>query len=158
MTLSESAQANSAAEARFRVQAANSRPRTAVVVALDADGAAVVSRLAEQGRLHAAFFFATADGTLTTPDGAVETIADAIASADLVVLVAGPGGRAGTAALLGEACSRRRIMTTGFIVGAASAPERELSKTLAQIRPWSLMVVVSKNDDYIDDMMSALRA
>jgi hypothetical protein len=158
VTLSESARANSAAETRFRVQAVNSLPRAIVVVALDADAAAVVSRLADDGGVHAAFFTAAEDATLTAPDGTVRSIADAIGAADLVVLVAGPGGRAGAAPLLGEACSRRRIMTTGFIVGAASAPERELAKTLGQIRPWSLMVVVSKTDDYIDDMMSALGA
>jgi hypothetical protein len=30
--------------------------------------------------------------------------------------------------------------------------------TLAQLRPWSLMVVIAESDDYIDDMLTALRA
>jgi hypothetical protein len=49
-------------------------------------------------------------------------------------------------------------MTTGLVVGAASSPKSELSKTLAQLRPWSLMVVIATHDEYIDDMMAALRA
>jgi hypothetical protein len=50
------------------------------------------------------------------------------------------------------------VATTGFIVGAGAASDDDLSKTLAQIRPWSLMVVLARSDDYIDDMLSALRA
>ena len=49
-------------------------------------------------------------------------------------------------------------MITGFIVGAASTSEDALSKTLAQVRPWSLMVVIADGDEYIDDMLTALRA
>ena len=78
--------------------------------------------------------------------------------ADLVVLVAGPGGHAHAAAGIGQACGHFRVMTTGFIVGAASASEDALSKTLAQVRPWSLMVVIADGDEYIDDMLTALRA
>jgi hypothetical protein len=158
VTRSESARANSAAETRFRVQAPNSAPRAVVVIALDAAGEAVVARLAHEGWPHATFFFATSHDTLKTLAGHSTAISDAIGTADLVVFVAGPGGRADAATLVGEACSRRRIMTTGFIVGAAEASERDLSRTLGQLRPWSLMVVLSKSDDYIEDMMSALRA
>jgi hypothetical protein len=50
------------------------------------------------------------------------------------------------------------VTTTGFVVGVTSASESALSKTLAQLRPWSLMVVVANSDDYIDDMLTALRA
>jgi hypothetical protein len=79
-------------------------------------------------------------------------------TADLVVMVAGPGGHASVASLVGEACSLRRVMTTSFIVGGRTASESELSKTLAQVRPWSLMVVLADADDYIEDMLTALRA
>jgi len=50
------------------------------------------------------------------------------------------------------------VTTTGFVVGAASASQNALSKTLAQVRPWSLMVVIAHSDDYVEDMMTALRA
>jgi hypothetical protein len=164
---------SSAAEARFRVQAPNSTPRATKVIALDAAGEVVVRRLAAAGWEHTTFFTAAPRGEpgdlgsppLASPDGAlsdltgqIRSVTDEVDTADLVVLVAGPGGHARAAAVIGQACSRRRVMTTGFIVGVASASESALSKTLAQVRPWSLMIVIANNDDYIDDMMTALRA
>ena len=150
---------NSAAEARFRVQAPNSRPRAIAVVAVDAAGEEAVNRLASNGWTHATFL------TAATPDGAVRDLAgqtrnidDEIGGSDLVIFVAGPGGHADAVSRFGEACSIRRVTTTGFIVDARAASDSDIAKTLAQIRPWSLMVVLSKSDDYIDDMLSALRA
>jgi hypothetical protein len=170
--LSESARMRSAAEARFRVQAPNSTPRAIKVIALDAAGDAVVRRLAGCGWTYATFFTAASRGEPGDPGGLspvpdeavsdlaghVRSVTDEVVTADLVVLIAGPGGYAQAASIIGQACSLRRVMTTGFIVGVTSASENALSKTLAQLRPWSLMVVIAESDDYIDDMLSALRA
>ena len=151
---------SSAAEARFRVQAPNSLPRAIKVIALDAAGEAVVRRLDQAGWRYARFFLATDPAAASLRDlaGSTWTVAAEVDAADLIVLIAGPGGRAEAVAAIGEACSRRRVMTTGLIVGATSASERDLSSTLAQLRPWSLMLVVATNDEYIDDMLTALRA
>jgi hypothetical protein len=154
---SESARMNSAAEARYRVQAPNSLPRAITVIALDAAGREVIGRLAAADWRHATFLAATTPDALCDLDGRPRDLHDAVERADLVVFVAGPGGRAHAASRIGEACSRRRVNTTGFLVGAAAAAEQEMAATLAQLRPWSLMVVIAKNDDYIDDMMTALR-
>jgi hypothetical protein len=169
--LSESARMSSSAEARFRVQEPNSRPRAIKVIALDAASAGVVRHLAGGGWTHTTFLFApspddaAADRTphgaldvLTDVAGRARTVADEVAGADLVVFVAGPGGRAQAVSVIGEACSRERVNTTGFVVGASSASEHAMSQTLAQLRPWSLMLVIATNDDYIDEMMAALRA
>jgi hypothetical protein len=160
--LSESARMSSAAEARFRVQAPNSTPRAIKVIALDAAGEAVVRRLAGAGWTHATFFTAaspaSADDAVADLAGGSRSVTDEVATADLIVLVAGPGGHAQAASLVGQACSLRRVMTTGFVVGVGSASENALSKTLAQLRPWSLMVVIADGDEYIDDMLTALRA
>jgi hypothetical protein len=156
--LSESARMSSAAEARFRVQAPNSLPRAITVIALDAAGEAVVRRLADNDWKHATFLTALSPDTARDLAGQTTNLRDEVETADLVVLVAGPGGRAHAASTVGQVCSVRHVMTTGFVVGAGSAPESELSRTLAQLRPWSLMVVIAKNDEYIDDMMTALRA
>jgi hypothetical protein len=153
--LSESARIK---EARFRVQAPNSLPRAIKVIALDAAGEAVVRRLADSEWTHATFLTALSPDTLRDLAGHTRSIRDEVDAADLVVLVAGPGGGAHAASAVGQECSVRRVMTTGCVVGAGSAPESELSRTLAQLRPWSLMVVIAKNDEYIDDMMTALRA
>jgi hypothetical protein len=156
---SDSARMNSAAEARFRVQAPNSLPRSIAVVAVDAAGEAAAGRLASAGWTQATFLTAaSADGVVRDLAGRPRNIDDEIGVSDLVILVAGPGGHAHAVSRIGEACSRRRVTTTGFIVGAGAASDSDLSRTLAQIRPWSLMVVLSKSDDYIDDMLTALRA
>jgi hypothetical protein len=44
-----------------------------------------------------------------------------------------------------------------LIIGAGASDEA-LSKTLGQLRPWSLMLVIASTDDYIEDMLVALRA
>jgi|SRR4030095_14106829 hypothetical protein len=168
MMVSESAHMSSMAEARFRVQAPNSTPRATTVIALDAAGEAVVRRLAGAGWEHATFFTAidrvsdrpgpSTESVLTDLSGRSRDLAEEIHTADLVVMVAGPGGSAHQSALIGRMCGRERVMTTGFIVTEASVSESDLSKTLTQVRPWSLMVVIANNDDYISDMLSALRA
>jgi hypothetical protein len=157
LMLAESARMSSSAEARFRVQAPNSRPPAIAVVALDGAAESVVRRLAGEGWQHAAFFLAAYDG-LSDLAGGTRGVDETLAASDLVILVAGPGGRAQSAAIVGEACSRRRIMTTGCLVGADRAPEPDVSKTLAQLRPWSLMLVIARSDEYIGDMLAALRA
>lgn len=162
---------SSAEEARFRLQVPNSKPRAIKVVALDPGSEALVERLSKGAWQHASFFRATADTSIDaitsqaavtswlrdfsgqTHDGREE-----VKGADLVVMVATPGGNAHLTSLVGEACSDFRINTTGMIVGAAGASDGEVSKTLAQLRPWSLMVVISNVDDYIADMLTALRA
>jgi hypothetical protein len=171
--LTESARTSSAAEARFRVQAPNSTPRSIKVIALDGVSETAVRRLAAAGWKHATFFTlasrgesggqggpsaATPDGALSDLAGHIRSVTDEVDTADLIILVAGPGGHAQAASIVGQACSLRRVMTTGFIVGVTSASENALSKTLAQLRPWSLMVVIANSDEYIDDMMAALRA
>jgi len=147
--ISESARMSSAAEAAFRVQAPNSLPRRVKVVALDAPSETVVRRLSAESWNHATFF------TAATFTG---NLSGEVATADLVVMVAAPGGSAHMASAIGQACSRQRVMTTALVIGATSAPDDALSKTLAQLRPWSLMVVMADADNYIDDMLMALRA
>jgi hypothetical protein len=155
--LSESARMSSAAEARFRIQAANSRPRAIKVIALDRPSEGVVDRLMQRGWDHATFFTSSGDG-LRDRSGLSHSVSDEVASADLVVMVAAPGGNAGAASVIGRECSRRRVNTTALIAGARPASDEALSSTLQQVRPWSLMVVIADADDYIDDMLAALRA
>jgi hypothetical protein len=166
--LSESARMSSAAEARFRVQAANSTPRAIKVIAMDPPSADVVKELADRSWPHAMFFTASgvspgaSDGSrsawLTDLGGGPMDLIEEIDRADLVIMVASPGGHANRASLIGEACSHRRVMTTALVVSAGSASDEDLAKTLAQLRPWSLMVVIANADDYVEDILTALRA
>jgi len=165
-----------AAELRFRVQAPNAKVRATTVIALDPASEPFVGRLAEEQWNHATFLKASsgaagdpgasandadvdadADASLTAFDGRPTRVRDEVHAADQVIMVASAGGRADAAAAIGRACSDRRVTTTALIVGAADASDVEISKTLAQLRPWSLMVVIANSDDYVTDMMTALR-
>jgi hypothetical protein len=156
--MSESARMSSAAQARFRVQAPNSRPRAIKVIGLDASGGDAVHRLAAEGWRHATFFTAGRPGELKRLDGTAAPVEDEVATADLVVMVASAEGRAHVAEEIGRVCSDRRVNTTTLIVGAIDAPDAALARTLAQVRPWSLMLVLASDEHYIADMMTALRA
>jgi hypothetical protein len=149
---------SSAAEARYRVQAPNSRPRIIKVIGLDAGGAAAVQHLAGEGWRHATFFTVGRPGELKALDGSTSTVEREIESADLVVMIASAEGRAHLAEEIGRVCSDRRVSTTTLVLGAIDAPEAALAKTLAQVRPWSLMLVLAGDERYVADMMTALRA
>ena len=154
----ESARATSAAEARFRIQAPNSRPRSIKVIGLDPRGGDAVHALAAGSFPNAAFFTVGGPHELIQLDGSPVRLDDVVGAADLVVMVASADGRAQAAAEIGRACSDRRINTTTLIVGAIDASDAALSGTLAQVRPWSLMLVLAADEHYIVDMMTALRA
>ena len=126
--LSESARMNSAAEARFRLQTPASVARVVKVIALDA-----------------------------ATDREIATLVEEAPTADLVVMVVSAGADAHAAAIIGEACSRNRVMTTALVVRAASASDDALSKTLAQVRPWSLMVVVASDEAYVEEILRSFR-
>ena len=168
--LSESARMSTAAEARFRIDAPNSRPRHVKVIALDPASEGLVKHLAERQWNTAGFFTASAfasappgrgfsmQGWLSDLAGRTKDLIDEVNGADLVVMVATAGESTQAAALIGEACSLKRVNTTGLILGGASATDEMLSKTLSQLRPWSLMLVIANGEDYIEDMLIALRA
>jgi hypothetical protein len=168
--LSETARMTTAAEARFRIDAPNSKPRHVKVIALDPASELVVKHLAQLRWNNASFFTASAfagappgrgfsmQGWLSDLAGRTKDLIDEVASADLVVMVATAGENAPAATLVGEACSLKRVNTTGLILGGVSAADEMLSKTLSQLRPWSLMLVIANGEDYIEDMLIALRA
>src|SRR3954451_13808133 len=129
--LSESARMSSWAEARYRVQAPNSRPRTIKVIAVDAGGTEAIRQLADGGWTNATFFTVGKPGELKTLDGTPSTVEQEVHGADLVVMVAAANGRAHLAHEIGQVCSDRRVATTALIVGAIDAPEEALARTLA---------------------------
>lgn len=165
---SESARVTSAAETRYRIDAPNSRPRAIKVIALDPASEAVIKKLAQHKWEHATFLTTLSapaagekfsmSGWLGDLAGHTKNLVDEIAGADLVVLIASAGGNAEAATIIGEACSLKRVMTTALVVAPASVPDASLSHTLAALRPWALMLVVAAAEDYIFDMLVALRA
>ena len=166
---SESARMSSAAEAKFRIDRPNSRPRAVKVIALDAASERVVKELAGGPWQNATFLTASAfsgaprrgeplSSWLNDLAGRTKDLVDEVNSADLVVMVATAGESAAAAALIGEACGVKHVMTTALILGGASSSDDTLSKMLAQLRPHAMMLVISSADEYIADMLTALRA
>jgi len=168
---SESARASSAAEGRYRIDAHNSRPRAVKVVALDRPSEALAERLAQEPWNGASFLTASAfsavpqtalrfsmQAWLSDLSGSTRHLLQEIDSADQVVMIACAGKGVPAAGIIGEACSLKRVATTALIIGGAAATDEALSRTLAQVRPWALMVVIAGSDAYVADMLRALRA
>ncbi len=168
--ISSCARAATAQEARFRVDYPNSRPRASRIIALDAASAAVMQRIAEapwKGARFLTFVAKTAaakgldslpvDATLRTMNGGDVRLSDELADADSVVMIAEAGGGADAAAAIGNACFVRGIMTTGLIV-AAGGDRAAVARTVAALRPYAAMLVVSTGEEYIPEMLTALRA
>jgi hypothetical protein len=166
---SESARAASAAEARFRIDAPNSKGRAVKVIALDQPSERVVKTLAQRQWNGATFFTASSFGAgpkqgesfagwLSDLAGRTTNLVDEVAGADLVVMIAEAGQDAAAASIIGEACSLKRVNTTGLVLGGPDVTDATLSKTLTQLRPWSLMLVIASAEEYVADMLTALRA
>jgi len=173
----------SAGEAKFRIDRPNSQARAVKVIALDAPSERAVKELAQSPWQRASFLTATAfsgaprqgepfsmNGWLNDLAGRTKNLVDEVNTADLVVMVATAGENAAAAAIIGEACSLKHVMTTALILvpppyppphageGRVGARDETLSKMLAQLRPHAMMLVISSADEYIKDMLTALRA
>src|SRR4051794_31337244 len=121
--LSSCARAATAAESRYRIDRPIAPARAARVVALDDAAADVVSRTSALEWANARFYVcaSTGDGVLLRGiDGRPATLADELASADVVVMIATGGHGAGCAYTLGKACWERGIMTAGLVLGDGS--------------------------------------
>jgi hypothetical protein len=166
---SESARMASAAEARFRIDAPNSRPRAVKVIALDRPSEQVIKQLGDTWR-NATFLTAssfegaprrepfTMSGWLSDLAGRTTSLIDEVATADLVIMVATAGQNAQAAAIIGEACAAKHVMTTALLLGSSAQDDAALSRTLATLRPYARMLVIANSDDYVADMLVALRA
>ncbi len=158
---SESARMTTAAEARFRINAPNSQPRSVKVIALDTPSQRVIAQLAK-GKWNRTSFFSTATSgnsiQLKDLSGRAFDLEAEVANANLVVMIASSGENSQAAGIIGEACKDKRVMTTALVLGSEAKTDEALSKTLAQLRPHALMVVIASAEEYIEDMLTALRA
>jgi len=126
--VSESARMSSAAEARFRIQTPPPTNRAVKMIDLDAASDADVMRVIGE-----------------------------IDGADLVLMVVRAGGNTTAVSAIGTACSDLRVMTHTVVIRDAASSDAALSKTLGEVRPWSLMVVVVGRRDYVDDILKSFR-
>ncbi len=167
---SDCARAASAEEARFRVQYPNSRDRATRVIALDPETA---DKLGEVAHLpwHGAHFLRhvgnsavsadfedlPVDAELIDLNGRQTKLSDELEGADTVVVVVKGGQNGGAANAVGNSCMVRGIMTTGLVL--TDDPNSDDTEfTVNALRPYMRMLVVASGDDYVTEMLSALRA
>jgi hypothetical protein len=173
---SSCAVATSAAEARFRIDAPVEGRRGTRVVALDDGAATLVRRLARESWNAARFFTLVAqsheaqsheaqsppvngggppaDMALHRTDGTAATLADELGEADVAVMVATTNGSAPAAAVIGRACARRGVMTAGLVLGE----QHDVADTVTALRPHALVLLVTRDEQDVAEVLSALRA
>lgn len=167
---SESVRMTTAAEAAFRVEYPNSRPRRSLVVVLDEASRHVLSEVADLPWNGARFFTfkgtePVSSGLATLPveailkaaDGNAVRLTDEILNADVVVMITSAGESAAAAAAVGNIAFVNNVMTTGLVLTAGHEAD-DASETLRNLRPYAAMLVVATGEDYIPAMLAALRA
>jgi hypothetical protein len=166
--LNSCAKAASAAEARFRINGPNPTPRVTRIVALDEGAATIVHRVAQQhwGGAHFLTYepgvpVAHGDGelpdiVLRAADGSEARLSEELAGADMIVMVATTDDGGEAAYVIGEACIRRGIMTTGlvFVFGEG----RDVAAVVSALRAHARVLLVSRDEDDVPEVLTALRA
>ena len=162
--LNSCAQATTAAETRFRIDVPIAGLRAARIVALDEGSDVVVRRVAEQQWSGARFFMcvpgpptvggngALGDVLLRATDGSESRLSEELAGADVVVMIATADDGARAAAAIGDACTLRGIMTAGLILG-----EGRVGAAVSALRPHARVLMVTKDEDDVSEVLTALR-
>lgn len=166
---SESAIMTSAEQARFRINRPNSRPRATLVIALDARGAAALGTLQDRSWNGAKFLryggargasqhlpSLRIDATVQDEAGNKLSLMKELSGVDTVIMVTATGA-AEAAEIIGNACAARGIAATGLVLASAEGAEA-LGHIVTALRPHAAMLVVSSSEDYVAEMLSALRA
>jgi hypothetical protein len=161
--LNSCARAATAAEARFRIPYPNSTTRASRIIALDQAALDIVDRIANGPWLGArflAFERAVSDGGDGPPDALLRSwegeetrLSDELEGADVAVMVATEDGGARAAEVIGRASFARRIMTAGLVVGEDGA----VDDAVRVLRPYASVLVVSSDEQYVHDVLTALR-
>jgi len=174
--LNSCARAATAAEARYRINAVIAPSRAVRVVALDVGAEPILRQVAKQHWASARFFTCvpTTRGTsngqpvsvlsggngagpdieLRSVDGSVARLTDELVDVDVAVMLATADDGAAAAAVIGEACSRRGIMTAGLILGEL----REVGAAVSALRPHARVLMVSTDEHDVAEVLTALRA
>ncbi len=159
--LSSCARAASAAEARFRTDKPIAPSRAGRVIALDEAAAEVVRGTAQMEWANARFYRCESaegdDVVLRGIDGGSATLADELASASVVVMVATDDTGAGCAYALGKACWERGIQTAGLVVGDGAVGGTASAAAVAALRPHARVLLPSADELDVVDLLTALR-
>lgn len=161
--LSSCAKAASAAEARYRIDRPIAPSRAGRVVALDAGAADVLARTAELEWANARFYVCESAGQdaqsvlLRGIDGGPATLADELASASVVVMVATSDAGADCAYALGKACWERGVQTAGLVLGDGTDEGTQAAAAVAALRPHARVLLPKADENDVVELLSALR-
>jgi hypothetical protein len=160
--LNSCAFATSAAEARFRIDAAPQPDRQTRVVALDPGASAVVRPLIGLPWRSSKFLTyapnrmlpaPTNAATLTnTVDGSDVPLTQALNDADFVLMVATANDGAPAASAIGLECVRRGIMTAAVVLGEWHAVDDAVNA----LRPHARVLLVSRDHGDVAELMSVV--
>jgi hypothetical protein len=138
-SLSACARAATAEEARYRITVPIAG-RSARVVALDDDAAAVVRRVAELPWGASQFY--------------PEPVEVDLDDADVVILIATAEADGGTGAKIAQRAAERGIMVAGLILGDRLA----VADAVTALRPYARNLMVTEDEDDVAAVLTALRA
>lgn len=142
---SSCARAATAEEARYRITA-EIGSRAALVLALDAEAADVVDRVAERPWGAARF--------LNAEEVPPERLVEEIERSDVAIMIATADADRDAAERIARACAERGIMTAGLILG----DHRSVGGSLAALRPYARNLMVTSDEDDVTEVLRALRA
>jgi len=158
------ARAATSAEARYRVDYPNSTERASRIIALDDRAAAILEPVADMPWRGARFLTVEAlrngdgdgglDAQMRSFEGGASLLSQELDGADVAVMVATGDEGAGAASVIGRASFRRRIMTAGLVVQGKDEPNDAVNV----LRPYASVLVVSPDERYIADVLTAIRA
>jgi hypothetical protein len=160
------ARAATTAEASYRVDYPNSTERASRIIALDDRAATILGPVADRSWRGARFLTFVAvregggdgdrglDARLRSFDGDASLLSEELDGADVAVMVATGDAGAEAASIIGRASFRRRIMTAGLVVRGRHEPNDAVNV----LRPYASVLVVSPDEEYIADVLTALRA
>jgi hypothetical protein len=162
-SLSSCARAATAQEAAFRIDRPIAPSRAGRIVALDERAAEVLVRTAELEWANARFYVCESAGedaesiVIRGIDGGPATLADELASASVVVMVATGDSGADCAYALGKACWERGVQTAGLVLGDGTSDGTAASAAVAALRPHARVLLPTADEGDVVDLLTALR-
>jgi hypothetical protein len=127
------------------------------VIALDSRAAAVVRRLS--GRRWSGGHFLVfesavpGDALLSRADGSTALLSEELDSADVAVMIAAVGASTEAAAVIGDACAARSIMSAGLVLPEGGPVDAVVSA----LRPNAMVLVILRDVADVPEVLSALR-
>ena len=171
--LSESARMTTAQEAAYRIQYPNSKRRAAKVIALDRTSAKIVDEVSRLPWNGASFFTSLSFAAKSSPGSeggealqawlndlaghALNLVAE-VEAADFVVVITAAGEDARAVSIIADACKLHNKSLVGLVVPREGASEDAIGESLNHLRPYARMLVVASGVDYVEAMLTALRA